>query len=106
MRHARGLTKSVRPTNLVKASLSQKGLRYEGRTPKPSSHRGSILLGIDIGGFVEGIVLHRIAQWHNRLSNIVPPHTMDNIRMNMTWDGLFHALALLVDSSLTEHRLT
>jgi uncharacterized membrane protein len=26
------------------------------------------------------------------LSNIVPPHTMDAMRVNMTWDGLFHAL--------------
>jgi uncharacterized membrane protein len=41
---------------------------------------------------VEGIVLHPIAQWHNMLSNIVPPHTMDDMRVNMTWDGLFHAL--------------
>jgi Predicted membrane protein (DUF2243) len=67
MRYARGLTKSVRPRNLVKASLPQKGFRYEGRTPKPSSHRGSILIGIDMGGFVDGIVLHQIAQWHNTL---------------------------------------
>jgi uncharacterized membrane protein len=30
------------------------------------------------------------------LSNIVPPHTMDTMRVNMTWDGLFHALTWIV----------
>jgi uncharacterized membrane protein len=41
-------------------------------------------------------VLHQIAPWHNLLSNIVPPHTMDVMRVNMTWDGLFHALTWIV----------
>jgi uncharacterized membrane protein len=63
------------------------------------SHRATvagILIGIGMGGFVDGIALHQIAQWHNMLSNIVPPHTMDNMRVNMTWDGLFHALTWIV----------
>jgi uncharacterized membrane protein len=55
-----------------------------------------ILIGIGMGGFVDGIVLHQIAQWHNMLSNIVPPHTMDAMRVNMTWDGLFHALTWVI----------
>ena len=63
------------------------------------SHRATgagILIGIGMGGFVDGIVLHQIAQWHNMLSNIVPPHTMDAMRVNMTWDGLFHALTWVI----------
>ena len=63
------------------------------------SHRATvagILIGIGMGGFVDGIVLHQIAQWHNMLSNIVPPHTMDGMRVNMTWDGLFHALTWII----------
>ena len=55
-----------------------------------------ILIGIGMGGFVDGIVLHQIAQWHSMLSNSVPPHTMDTMRVNMTWDGLFHALTWIV----------
>jgi uncharacterized membrane protein len=55
-----------------------------------------ILIGIGMGGFVDGIVLHQIAQWHSMLSNIVLPHTMDTMRVNMTWDGLFHALTWIV----------
>jgi uncharacterized membrane protein len=59
------------------------------------SHRATlagILIGIGMDGFVDGIVLHQIAPWHHMLSNIVPPHTMDAMWVNMTWDGLFHAL--------------
>jgi uncharacterized membrane protein len=63
------------------------------------SHRATmagLLIGVGMGGFVDGIVLHQIAQWHQMLSNIVPPHTMDTMRVNMTWDGLFHALTWVV----------
>jgi len=48
------------------------------------------ILGIGLGGFLDGIVLHQIAQWHNMGSAIVPPVTMDAMRRNMAWDGLFH----------------
>jgi uncharacterized membrane protein len=63
------------------------------------SHRATVaglLIGIGMGGFVDGIVLHQIVQWHNMLSNIVPPHTMETMRVNMTWDGLFHALTWVI----------
>jgi uncharacterized membrane protein len=63
------------------------------------SHRATVagmLIGLGMGGFVDGIVLHQIAQWHHMLSNFVPPHTMDGMRVNMTWDGLFHALTWVI----------
>jgi uncharacterized membrane protein len=55
-----------------------------------------ILLGIGLGGFVDGIVLHQILQWHNMLSARIPPTTMEAMRTNMTADGLFHAATWLV----------
>jgi uncharacterized membrane protein len=54
------------------------------------------LIGVGLGGFVDGIVLHQIMQWHNMLSNLYPPHTMENMRLNMVWDGVFHALVWVV----------
>jgi uncharacterized membrane protein len=63
------------------------------------SHRATVagmLIGVGMGGFVDGIVLHQIVQWHNMLSHVVPPHTMDAMRVNMTWDGLFHALTWVI----------
>ena len=68
---------------------------------QPPEHRkrattAGILLGIGLGGFVDGIALHQIFQWHNMLSNWLPPTTMDAMQRNMVWDGLFHACVWLV----------
>jgi uncharacterized membrane protein len=68
------------------------------REPRQSQRAtvAGMLIGIGMGGFVDGIVLYQLAQWHHMLSNVVPPHTMDNMRVNMTWDGLFHAVTLII----------
>lgn len=50
------------------------------------------LMGIGMGGFVDGIVFHQILQLHNMLSAKLPPDTLVNAKTNMVWDGLFHAL--------------
>jgi uncharacterized membrane protein len=49
------------------------------------------VLGIGLGGFVDGIALHQIMQWHNMGSAVLPPETMAAMRRNMVWDGWFHA---------------
>jgi uncharacterized membrane protein len=57
------------------------------------SHRATaagVLIGIGLGGFVDGIARHQM------LSNLVPPQTTDAMRVNMPWDGLFHALTWLI----------
>jgi uncharacterized membrane protein len=48
------------------------------------------LLGIGMGGFLDGIVLHQMLQWHQLLSNWLPPDTVTNSKVNMFWDGVFH----------------
>ncbi len=68
--------------------------RHE-QTGKKATLAG-ILLGIGMGGFVDGIVLHQIFQWHNMVSNWIPPTTMEAMSTNMLWDGLFHALVWLI----------
>jgi uncharacterized membrane protein len=50
-----------------------------------------ILVGTGMGGFVDGILLHQIAQWHNMLSSVRPPTDLVAMKYNMVWDGLFHA---------------
>lgn len=52
---------------------------------------GGVLLGIGMGGFFDGILLHQILQWHNMLSTILPPTTLEAMATNMLWDGLFHS---------------
>ncbi|BAY26075.1 hypothetical protein NIES2100_58860 [Calothrix sp. NIES-2100] len=51
-----------------------------------------IFLGLGLGGFIDGIVLHQILQWHHMLSNVRPLTSTSNIDLNMVWDGIFHAL--------------
>ncbi len=51
-----------------------------------------ILLGIGLGGFVDGIVFHQILQWHHMLTSAGYPATsLGNLEVNTLWDGLFHA---------------
>jgi uncharacterized membrane protein len=51
---------------------------------------GGLVLGLGLGGFVDGILLHQIAHWHNMGSAVLPPTTLDALMQNMRWDGLFH----------------
>ena len=53
-----------------------------------------LLLGLGLGGFVDGIVLHQILQWHHLLSGTdeYPPTSVANLQVNVTADGLFHAV--------------
>jgi len=51
-----------------------------------------VLLGMGMGGFFDGIVLHQILQWHHLLSSAGYPTTnMENLQVNTLADGLFHA---------------
>jgi uncharacterized membrane protein len=51
-----------------------------------------ILLGMGLGGFFDGIVLHQILQWHHLLTSAgYPPDSVENLKVNTLWDGLFHA---------------
>ena len=55
--------------------------------------RAGILLGIGFGGFVDGIVLHQILQWHHMLTSTgeYPATTIAGLKANTLADGLFHA---------------
>lgn len=52
------------------------------------------LLGIGLGGFVDGIVLHQILQWHHMLSSKgdYPDKTVAGPEANTLADGLFPRL--------------
>jgi uncharacterized membrane protein len=51
-----------------------------------------VVLGIGLGGFVDGIVLHQILQWHHMLTSAgYPPTSVSNLTLNTLFDGLFHA---------------
>jgi uncharacterized membrane protein len=76
------------------------------------------ILGVGLGGFVDGILLHQIMQWHHMLSSTdtdnvgvryYPVDTLPGLRMNTLWDGLFHTftwLAVLIGLGLLYARVT
>ena len=55
-----------------------------------------IILGVGMGGFLDGIVLHQLLQVHNMLSAKYPPTTLVNAEINMFWDGLFHSFTWIM----------
>jgi uncharacterized membrane protein len=61
-----------------------------------ASKRAGMTLGVGLGGFVDGITLHQIAQWHNMGSAKVPPVTLEAMKQNMVWDGLFHVAVWVI----------
>jgi uncharacterized membrane protein len=63
--------------------------------PRPLLAAG-LLMGAGLGGFVDGIVFHQILQWHNMLSARLPPTNLVDAKVNMFWDGVFHAAVWLM----------
>jgi uncharacterized membrane protein len=62
-----------------------------------SDRAPGLLLGVGLGGFVDGIVLHQILQWHHLLSDHgdYPTTTVAGLEANTLADGLFHAATWL-----------
>lgn len=52
----------------------------------------AILLGVALGGFFDGILLHQILQWHHLVSNLEDV----DLPGQLLADGLFHALMYLL----------
>jgi uncharacterized membrane protein len=57
-----------------------------------------ILLGIGFGGFLDGIVLHQILQWHHMVSaeGCCPSSSLAGLEDNTLADGVFHVVTWLV----------
>jgi uncharacterized membrane protein len=51
-----------------------------------------VLLGLGLGGFFDGIVLHQVLQWHHMATSAgYPADSLANLEFNTLLDGLFHA---------------
>ena len=59
-------------------------------------HAAAVLLGAGLGGFLEGIVLRQILHWHQMLSSVLLPETVEAMRRNMAADGWFYLGAWLI----------
>lgn len=77
-----------------------------------------IVLGVGLGGFVDGIALHQLLQWHHMLTSTnhdrigvkyYPANTVSGLEMNTLWDGVFHAIcwvAVLLGLAILYSRVT
>ena len=59
---------------------------------QPPSRVSGLLFGLGLGGFVDGIVLHQILQWHHMVSDVsrYPVNTIAGLEVNTLADGFFH----------------
>jgi uncharacterized membrane protein len=70
---------------------------------RPPPRTSGLLFGLGLGGFVDGIVLHQILQWHHMVSAGTPPTTVAGLELNTLADGFFHLATwvLVVAASFT-----
>ncbi len=59
--------------------------------------QAGLVIGLGVGGFVDGILLHQVLQWHHMLTSAgYPPDSVANLQVNTLWDGLFHVGTLIL----------
>ena len=71
-------------------------MTHETRLNRRPLISAGAMLGIGMGGFVDGIVLHQMLQVHNMLSAKKPKDSVVNMEINLFWDGLFHAFCWIM----------
>ncbi|MGH3487970.1 MAG: DUF2243 domain-containing protein [Actinopolymorphaceae bacterium] len=55
-----------------------------------------VVLGVGVGGLLDGIVAHQLLAWHHLLSTWYPVAGQVNSRLNMIADGFFLLACLLI----------
>ena len=72
---------------------------------RPPTRLSGILYGLGFGGFIDGILLHQVLQWHHMVSDVgdYPTSTLAGLEANVLADGFFHVATwlLLLAASLT-----
>jgi uncharacterized membrane protein len=75
-----------------------------GATMRRSPMAPAFVLGLGLGGFIDGIVLHQILQWHHMLtgeSGGEPMTTVSGLEANTMVDGFFHLATWLLVMAAT-----
>src|SRR3954451_10362286 len=87
------------------ATRAQLPRRASRARTQASPKRAALLMGLGLGGFVDGILLHQILQWHHMLTSTdtdtigvpyYPQDTVHGLRINTVWDGVFHIVTWLL----------
>lgn len=95
-------------TTITATTITQRGVHLGGieeieglgglgmKTKRGLLIAAGTLLGIGLGGGIDGIVLHQILQWHSMLSSVTPPTNLAAVQENMFWDGIVSAFTWLM----------
>ena len=76
------------PTHPTATAAGRRRASNGGAPPKAPA----LVMGLGFGGFVDGILLHQILQWHHMLTSTAghPMTTVAGLETNTLVDGLFH----------------
>lgn len=66
------------------------GFLRDERPARKGMVTGAVVAGIGLGGFLDGIFLHQVLQWHHMVSAIVPMTTLAGLEANTRADGVFN----------------
>jgi uncharacterized membrane protein len=71
------------------------------RTDEPRLVVPALLVGVGLGGLIDGVVLHQVLQWHHMLTDYgkyatYPRTTVAGLEDNTLADGLFHVATLML----------
>ncbi len=74
---------------MPRASTAARPLGATTSTPLKAP---AFVMGLGLGGFIDGIVMHQILQWHHLLTDTGdhPSDTVAGLEANTLADGLFH----------------
>jgi uncharacterized membrane protein len=83
--------------------MATDGMATDGFAEQLPPSTPGLLFGLGLGGFVDGIVLHQILQWHHMVSARTAPTTLAGLEVNTLADGFFHLATwvLVVAASIT-----
>ena len=80
--------------------MSHREISTDGPRRSPLTLPG-LLLGLGVGGFIDGIVLHQLLQWHHMRTGDGAlgersAHTVAGLEANTLGDGFFHLATLIL----------
>jgi uncharacterized membrane protein len=78
--------------------------RARARAPRAAPPKApAFVLGLGLGGFVDGIVLHQVLQWHHMLTDTgdYPADTVAGLEANTLADGFFHLATWVLVAAAT-----
>ena len=94
---SRRRNREICPGLLLLSAFQSQDVGYRGAMvkEKPGVLPG-LLFGLGFGGFVDGIVLREILQWHHMISGAQSSETLAGLELNVVADGFLHVVTWLL----------